>query len=143
MKGPGKRDEGGREVGDSEADHREQGEEEVNGCGREQCGLGKTGDGKEHQTGGQSEHGEDEKKDGGQEETGKHKDWGRAAAGAKDTSGETATAKMAINGSLHFILSELWYFIFHVSLLLSSLRCSFLFPSYDGLALLLRVVLQH
>ena len=92
---------GGREAGDSKNDHKEQGEEEWNGCGHEQCGRGKTDDEKQHRTGGQSEHGEDEKKDGEQEETGKHKDWGTgfsegeqgAAAGAKETGGETAAAK--------------------------------------------------
>ena len=74
-------------------DHREREEEEENGCGHEQCGPGKTGDRKHHHTGGQSEHGEDEKKVGEREETGKHKDWG---VGAKDAGGETAAAKMSI-----------------------------------------------
>ena len=41
-KGPSKRDEGGREAGVSKTDHKEQVEEEGNGCGREQYGLGKT-----------------------------------------------------------------------------------------------------
>ena len=73
MRGKGMVREGGREAGDSKTDHRDQGEEEGNGCGPEQDGRGKTDDGKQHRTGGQSEHGEDEKKDGEQEETGKHK----------------------------------------------------------------------
>ena len=75
-KGPGKRDEGGHETGDMKTDHWKQEEEEENGCGHEQCGLGKTGDGKQHQTGGQSRSEKDEKRGGEWEENGIHKDWG-------------------------------------------------------------------
>ena len=64
--------EGGEWSGHEGTGQKRHAEEEENGCGHEQCGLGKTDDGKQHQTGGQSRS---EKREDGQEENGIHKDW--------------------------------------------------------------------